>query len=113
MGPTCNSIPRVSIASASGAWVQSRRGLPMSTVTRWSPARVAVAGPPAVSISTLSAPLACISSQPTQRRALPQVSTIEPSAFHTRMKASAVSDGSIAINWSNPSPEARSPSVRT
>lgn len=70
----------------------------MSTVTRCSPARVAVVGPPAVSMTTRSDALACINSQPTQRRALPQVSTIDPSAFHTRMKASAVSDGSMAIN---------------
>ena len=36
-----------------------------------------------------------------------------PSAFHTRMKASAVSEGSMAISWSKPSPVLRSPSART
>jgi hypothetical protein len=82
--------------------------LPMSTVTLWSPARTAVVGPPAVSMTTRSDPFACISIQPTQRRALPQVSTMEPSAFQTRMKASALSDGSMAISWSKPSPDARS-----
>ena len=33
IGPTCNSMPRVSISSARGISSQRRRGAPMSTVT--------------------------------------------------------------------------------
>lgn len=65
-------------------------------------------------MTTSSLSVASSSSQPTQRRALPQVSTMEPSAFQTRMKASAVSDGSIPINWSKPPrPAAGSARART
>jgi len=44
---------------------------------------------------------------------LPQAETSDPSAFQIRMKASAFCDGSIAINWSQPTPLARSAMART
>ena len=50
IGPTCSSILRVSISSASGIWVQSRPGAPMSTVMAPPSARVADKRPAAVSI---------------------------------------------------------------
>ncbi len=98
MGPTCSSIPRVSISSARGIWVQSRPGLPMSTVTISAPIRSANRGPARVSITTLEKSEASVSSQATQRAALPQALTSPPSAFQIRMKASARSTGSMAMS---------------
>ncbi len=89
----------------------------MSTRTCRSPIRSATKGPAAVAITTRSRPAASASSQPTQRVALPQASTSPPSAFQMRMKASAPGAsggaGSMAISWSQPTPDARSAMART
>ena len=85
----------------------------MSTLTRRSPARVATSRPAFVSITASSPPEACISSQPTQRVPLPQAETSSPSAFQNRTWASAVSDGSTTISWSQPIPVVRSAMART
>ena len=108
-------MPRVSISSASGICCQSSRGAPISTSIRAPSARRATVGPPRVPITALSCPEASSSSQPTQRRALPQVSTLPPSAFHTRMKAVSpgLDGGSMTINWSQPGPVAGSDRRRT
>ena len=57
IGPTCSSIPRVSMASARGMSRQSRPGLPMSTVIALAPARATSSRPPAVSRVACSRPL--------------------------------------------------------
>ncbi len=115
-GPTCSSTPRVSMASARGMSRQSRPGAPMSTRTRRSPTRSASSGPASVAITTLLKSEASVSSQATQRVALPQAATSPPSAFQMRMKTSAALSlpaGSMAISWSQPTPVARSAMART
>ncbi len=84
----------------------------MSTVTVFGPARSTSRTPAGVSSRTASRPLASISSQPTQRAALPHCSTAPPSAFQIRMKASAFGEGSMAISWSQPIPLSRSAIAR-
>ena len=85
----------------------------MSTVTRFSPASVTVRRPARVSTTAWDRPVACITSQPTHRVALPQADTSSPWAFQMRMKASPVGDGSMAISWSQPIPVRRSARART
>src|SRR6185437_10289720 len=63
-------------------------------------------------MTTSSLPEASISSQPTQRVALPQASTSPPSAFQMRMKASAFCEDSMAMSWSQPTPLVRSAMAR-
>ncbi len=64
-------------------------------------------------METSPLPPAWPTSQPTQRAALPQASTSPPSEFQMRMNTSAVSDGSMAITWSQPMPPSRSAMART
>ena len=85
----------------------------MSTLTIRSPARVAVSRPPCVSITAWSRPEASISSQPTQRLALPQAPTSSPSAFQKRTAASALSEASMETSWSQPIPACRLAIART
>jgi hypothetical protein len=107
-GPDLKLDPRVSISSDRGMSRQPSRGGPMSTVTSPAPARAADSGPPKVSRVTEFRPVASISSQATQRAALPHCSTSPPSAFQMRINASASPEGSTAISWSKPIPELRS-----
>ncbi len=55
----------------------------------------------------LSLPVSSITSQATQRVALPQASASEPSLFQMRMKTSPRSVGSMAMTWSAPAPVSR------
>ncbi len=84
----------------------------MSIATSRGPARRARSSPALVSITASSRLAASISSQPTQRAALPQASTSEPSEFQMRMKASPLALGSMPISWSQPTPRARSAMAR-
>jgi hypothetical protein len=65
-----------------------------------------------VSIETRGRPLSRASRSPTQRVALPQAATSEPSALKMRMNTSAPRDGSSTITWSQPMPARRSASRR-
>ena len=76
----------------------------MSTVTAIGPAAQARSRPARVARVAWSAPEACISSQATQRAALPQAETSPRSAFQMRIKASPSAEAAMAISWSQPIP---------
>ena len=79
MGPTCNSIWRVSWkGSESGISFQSNFGTPLSTVTSLSPALRATRKPPSVSMVAEVAFFSSKSISAMQREALPQLSTWPP-----------------------------------
>ena len=92
----------VSIGSASGICRQSKRGAPMLTVAP-PPAADAESSPPAVSI--VQSPPSRVA---TQRVALPQAETSEPSAFQIRIATSATSQDARTMSWSQPMPVWRS-----
>ena len=104
IGPTCSSMPRVSIASLERDVAPVETRLAHVDGDRLGAGAVDVSRPPGVSSRALSRPLASMISQPTQRAALPHCSTSPPSAFQMRMKASALAEGSMAISWSQPIP---------
>ena len=94
---------------------QSKLTRPMSTLTRPSPRASASSSPAAVSMMTCSVFFSAISSEATQRLALPQAATSPPSALRMRMKASAraAAGGSMTMSWSQPTPVCRSAMART
>jgi len=76
----------------------------MSTEICVAPMRSALRRPATVSTTIFSLPVSSITSQATQRVALPQASALEPSLFQMRMKTSPARVDSMAITWSAPAP---------
>ena len=110
-GPAARSRCSVSIGRASGMSGQSSRAGPMSTRTRPSGSASEGRLPATVRITWLRRPVSRASRSTTQRVALPQAPASAPSGLRMRMKASALEfggGGSMAMNWSQPTPVRRS-----